>query len=121
MLEYGLIVQFGVRGLELGLYPPQSFRRCIGVLVQDGDRVYAGDRLCEGPVNPHDILRISGEYAVQRYLVDEIQDVYRLQGVSISDKHIEIIVRQMLQKVRIVSPGDTQFLEGDVVERPRVV
>jgi DNA-directed RNA polymerase subunit beta' len=68
-------------------------------------------------MNPHDILRIKGTSAVQEYLVNEIQDVYRLQGVKINDKHIEVIVRQMLQKVRVVSPGDTKFLEEDLVDR----
>ncbi|PLX30339.1 MAG: DNA-directed RNA polymerase subunit beta' [Ignavibacteria bacterium] len=91
------------------------------VLVQVNDVVKAGERLTDGSINPHDILSIKGAGAVQEYLVNEIQEVYRMQGVRINDKHIEIIVRQMLQKVRIVSPGDTQFLEGDVVERPRVI
>jgi DNA-directed RNA polymerase subunit beta' len=73
--------------------------------------------LSEGPVNPHDILRIKGPRAVQEYLLNEIQEVYRLQGVRISDKHIGVIVRQMLQKVRIVDPGNTEFLEGEHVDR----
>ncbi len=87
--------------------------------VHDGDRVYAGDRLCEGSIDPHDILRISGVMAVQEYLVNEIQEVYRLQGVKINDKHIETIVRQMLQKVRVTRSGDTNFLEGEQVDRNR--
>ena len=77
----------------------------------------AGEKITDGPMNPHDILRIKGTSAVQEYLVNEIQDVYRLQGVKINDKHIEVIVRQMLQKVRVVSPGDTKFLEEDLVDR----
>jgi DNA-directed RNA polymerase subunit beta' len=85
--------------------------------VHEGDRVRAGDRLSEGPVNPHDVLRIKGPRAVQDYLLNEIQEVYRLQGVRISDKHIGVIVRQMLQKVRIVDPGKTEFLEGEHVDR----
>ncbi len=85
--------------------------------VQEGDHVKAGDRLTEGPVNPHDILKIKGIQAVQEYLVNEIQEVYRLQGVRIDDKHIEVIVRQMLQKVRIEDPGDTNFLEGEQVDK----
>jgi DNA-directed RNA polymerase subunit beta' len=85
--------------------------------VHEGDRVRAGDRLTEGPVNPHDILRIKGPRAVQEYLVNEIQEVYRLQGVKINDKHIGVIVRQMLQKVRVVDPGDTDFLEGEAVDK----
>jgi len=85
--------------------------------VHDGDRVKAGDRLSEGPIDPHDILRIKGEMAVQKYLLEEIQAVYRLQGVTINDKHIEVIVSQMLRKVRIEKGGDTEFLEGDDVDR----
>jgi DNA-directed RNA polymerase subunit beta' len=85
--------------------------------VHEGDHVRAGDRLSEGPINPHDILRIKGPRAVQEYLLNEIQEVYRLQGVKINDKHIGVIVRQMLQKVRITDPGDTEFLEGDNVDR----
>jgi DNA-directed RNA polymerase subunit beta' len=71
--------------------------------VHEGDRVRAGDRLSEGPVNPHDILRIKGPRAVQEYLLNEVQEVYRLQGVKINDKHIGVIVKQMLQKVRVSS------------------
>ena len=80
--------------------------------VHPGDRVRSGDKLCDGPIDPHDILHISGDAAVQNYLVDEIQAVYRLQGVTISDKHIECIVRQMMKKVKIVDPGETELLEG---------
>jgi len=85
--------------------------------VHEGDRVRAGDRLTECPVNPHDILLIKGPRAVQEYLLNEVQEVYRLQGVRISDKHIGVIVRQMLQKVRVTEPGDTDFLEGETVDR----
>ncbi len=85
--------------------------------VHEGDRVRAGDRLTEGPVNPHDILRIKGPRAVQEYLLNEVQEVYRLQGVKINDKHIGVIVRQMLQKVKTVEPGDTMFLEGENVDK----
>jgi len=87
--------------------------------VHNGDNVRAGERLCEGPINPHDILRIKGPNDVQEYLVNEIQEVYRLQGVKINDKHIEVIVRQMLQKVKIEEVGDTGFLEGDQVDKIR--
>ena len=87
------------------------------VLVQEGDEIPAGEKITDGPINPHDILKIKGTSAVQEYLVNEIQDVYRLQGVKINDKHIEVIVKQMLQKIKIVSPGDTKFLEEDVVDR----
>src|SRR4029078_2683423 len=85
--------------------------------VHEGDRVRAGDRLSEGPVNPHDILRIKGPRAVQEYLLNEVQEVYRLQGVKINDKHIGVIVRQMLQKVRVLESGDTSFLEGEHVDK----
>lgn len=90
-------------------------------LVQDGDFVRAGDRITDGDINPHDILRIKGPNAVQEYLVNEIQEVYRMQGVKINDKHIEIIVRQMLQKYRITDPGDSRFLENDYVDRIRII
>ncbi len=85
--------------------------------VHEGDLVRAGDRLSEGPVNPHDILRVRGPRQVQEYLLNEIQEVYRLQGVRINDKHIAVIVSQMLQKVRITDPGGTEFLEGEHVDR----
>ena len=87
------------------------------LLVFDGDHVVAGERLTEGSVNPHDILKINGIHSVQEYLLNEIQEVYRLQGVKINDKHIEVIVRQMLQKVQIVDPGDTSFLQGSQVDK----
>ncbi|GIV45443.1 MAG: hypothetical protein KatS3mg036_0261 [Ignavibacterium sp.] len=87
------------------------------VLVQNGDVVKAGDKLTDGDLDPHDILRIKGPNAVQEFLVNEIQEVYRLQGVKINDKHIEIIVKQMLQKVKILDPGDTKFLENDLVDK----
>ncbi len=87
------------------------------IIVLDGDYIQAGDRLCEGPVSPKDILRIKGEREVQEYLVNEIQEVYRLQGVRINDKHIETIVRQMMQKVQVENPGDTQHLHQDRVNK----
>ena len=89
------------------------------LLVHNGDRVRAGDPLTEGPLVPHDILRINGEEAVQKYLVRQVQDVYRSQNVGIDDKHIEIIVSQMMRKVRIEDPGDTEFLPGSVVDKFR--
>jgi DNA-directed RNA polymerase subunit beta' len=85
--------------------------------VHRGDRVRAGEPLVEGPLVPHDILRISGEDALQSYLLREVQNVYRSQNVSIDDKHIEIIVSQMLRKVRIDDPGDSSLLPGFVVDR----
>ncbi len=87
------------------------------IRIEKGARVKAGDQLTEGHVNPQDILRIKGREAAQRYLVDEIQKVYRSQGVNINDKHIEVIARRMLQKVRVDSPGDTDLLPGDLVDR----
>jgi DNA-directed RNA polymerase subunit beta' len=87
------------------------------ILVQDGDFVKAGTPLSDGQVAPSDILSIKGPFAVQEYVVNEIQEVYRLQGVRINDKHIEVIVRQMMRKVEIVDPGDTRFLEGDLEDR----
>jgi DNA-directed RNA polymerase subunit beta' len=87
------------------------------LIVQDGDKVKAGDKLTDGLVNPHDILKVEGEEAVQCYLVDEVQDVYRKQGERINDKHIEVIVRQMLNKAQIKDPGDTEFLEEDEVDK----
>jgi DNA-directed RNA polymerase subunit beta' len=89
------------------------------LMVHDGDFIRAGERLCEGSIDPHDILKILGVYAVQSYLVNEIQEVYRLQGVKINDKHIEIIVRQMLQKVEVGHSGDTNFLEGEKVDKSK--
>jgi DNA-directed RNA polymerase subunit beta' len=88
--------------------------------VHEGDRVKAGDRLSEGSIDPHDILRIRGENAVQQYMLDEIQAVYRLQGVTINDKHVEVIVAQMLRKVRVEKSGDTEFLEGDDVDKKKL-
>jgi len=87
--------------------------------VQDGDVVKAGEPLMDGPLNPHDILRVMGMERLQEYLVNEIQEVYRLQGVNINDKHIEVIVRQMLRWVKIKEVGDTEFLLEEQVDRFR--
>jgi DNA-directed RNA polymerase subunit beta' len=87
------------------------------VNVHEGDWVRAGEPLMDGSANPHDILDVLGPNELQKYLVDEVQDVYRLQGVTINDKHIEIIVRQMLRKIRIEDPGDTEFLPGSQVSK----
>ena len=99
--------------------PGQLYEIAAGkhLRVHAGDWVRAGDRLSEGPVNPHDILRIKGPRAVQEYLLNEVQEVYRLQGVKINDKHIGVIVRQMLQKVRVLESGETEFLEGEHVDK----
>ena len=87
------------------------------ILAQDGDFVKAGSPLSDGQIAPIDILAIKGPFAVQEYVVNEIQEVYRLQGVKINDKHIEVIVRQMMRKLNIVDPGDTKFLEDDLVDK----
>ena len=85
--------------------------------MQEGDYVQKGDLLMDGNPVPHDILNVLGVEALADYLINEIQEVYRLQGVKINDKHIEVIVRQMLQKVEITDPGDTTFLAGEQVDR----
>ena len=87
------------------------------IIVFRGDTVKKGQQLTEGPVVPHEILEVCGPQDLQEYLVNDVQEVYRLQGVEINDKHIEIIVRQMLRKVRIVDPGDTRFLWGDQIDK----
>ena len=87
------------------------------LILRTGDVIKAGDPITDGPLNPQDILRILGREAVQQYLQVEVQKVYRSQGVNINDKHIEVIVRQMLRKVRVESSGDTDMLPGELVER----
>jgi DNA-directed RNA polymerase subunit beta' len=87
--------------------------------VQEGERVRAGEPLMDGPIDPHDILKVRGEKELQRYLVDEIQEVYRLQGVNINDKHIEVVVRQMMRWVKVEDVGDTEFLIDEVVDKFR--
>ena len=86
------------------------------IKIQDGTYLDAGDELTEGSVNPHDILKIKGVRAVQDYMIQEVQRVYRLQGVEINDKHIEVIVRQMLKKIRVENNGDTDLLPGTMVD-----
>jgi DNA-directed RNA polymerase subunit beta' len=123
-------VQMGgvVKGLRKVLIVPDeagaeqreySIPRGVHVNVQEGERVKAGDPLMDGPRNPHDILAVLGEKELQKYLVNEIQEVYRLQGVNINDKHIEVIARQMMRWVKIEDVGDTEFLVDDVVDRFR--
>jgi len=90
------------------------------VIVVEGDYVRTGEPLTDGSANPHDILRVKGVNELQKFLVDEVQEVYRLQGVKINDKHIEVITRQMLRKVKIVDPGDSHFLVGEAVSRPQL-
>jgi DNA-directed RNA polymerase subunit beta' len=96
-----------------------SVPRSIHVNVQEGERVEAGDPLIDGPINPHDILQVLGEKELQRYLVDKIQEVYRSQSVQINDKHIEVIVRQMMRSVKIEEVGDTEFLVDEQVDKWR--
>ena len=91
------------------------------VLVHDGQVVQKGEEIVDGPADPHDILRLLGIEALARYIVDEVQDVYRLQGVKINDKHIEVIVRQMLRRVIVANPGDTLFIPGEQVERSELL
>ena len=91
------------------------------VMVHDGQVVNKGEMIVDGPADPHDILRLQGMEALARYIIDEVQDVYRLQGVKINDKHIEVIVRQMLRRVSIVDPGETRFIIGEQVERAEVL
>lgn len=87
------------------------------IRVKEGQYVKAGEQLTEGSINPHDILAVNGEQAVQNYLIQEVQRTYRMQGVDINDKHVEVIVRQMMRKVRINDPGSTDLLSGAVVDR----
>jgi DNA-directed RNA polymerase subunit beta' len=91
------------------------------VLVHDGQVVNKGEMIVDGPADPHDILRLLGIEALARYIVDEVQDVYRLQGVKINDKHIEVIVRQMLRRVQVTEPGDAPFITGEQVERSEML
>ena len=86
------------------------------VSVFEGESIQKGEKIADGAPDPHEILRLLGVDALANYIVNEIQDVYRLQGVKINDKHIEVIVRQMLRKVIIVSPGDTRFLAGEQID-----
>ena len=87
------------------------------IRVKEGDYVHAGDRLTEGSINPHDILAVSGPLAVQNYLIQEVQRTYRMQGVDINDKHVEVIVRQMMRKVKVEDAGDTYLLAGAIIDR----
>jgi DNA-directed RNA polymerase subunit beta' len=91
------------------------------VMAHDGQVVNKGEMIVDGPADPHDILRLLGVEALARYIIDEVQDVYRLQGVKINDKHIEVIVRQMLRRVHIVDAGDSEFIQGEQVERSEVL
>ncbi len=90
-------------------------------MAHDGQVVNKGEMIVDGPADPHDILRLLGVEALARYICNEVQDVYRLQGVKINDKHIEVIVRQMLRRVHIVDAGDTRFITGEQLERAEVL
>ncbi len=120
VVHFGEIVR-GMRKIHVrsdnGGEREYSIPRGTHVNVREGDRVSAGEPLMDGPSDPHDILQVLGAKEVQKYLVDEVQQVYRLQGVSINDKHIEVIVRQMLRRVKISDPGDTLFLLDEYVDR----
>src|SRR5438094_1259646 len=96
-----------------------SVPRGVHINVQEGERVRAGELLMDGPLNPHDILAVLGEKELQSYMVNEIQEVYRLQGVTISDKHIEVIVRQMMRWVKVEDVGDTSFLLEQQIDKFR--
>jgi DNA-directed RNA polymerase subunit beta' len=91
------------------------------LLVHDGQVVNKGEMIVDGPVDPHDLLRLLGVEELARYIIDEVQDVYRLQGVKINDKHIEVIVRQMLRRIEVDDPGDTPFIQGEQVERAELL
>ena len=121
------IVEFGpeVRGNRKIIVKPEDEREPVVytvpkgryVIVNEGDYVRAGDPIMDGSSNPHDILRVLGVKSLANYIVDEIQEVYRLQGVKIDDKHIEVIVSQMLKKVMVTDPGDSDWVEGDLVTK----
>ncbi|MBY0357677.1 MAG: DNA-directed RNA polymerase subunit beta'' [Candidatus Obscuribacterales bacterium] len=107
-----LVVAYG-EGSEEEISIPAG----LNIIVEDGEEITVGKALTDGPPNPHDIVRLLGIEAAQKYLVDEVQSVYRSQGVEIADKHIEVIVRQMTRKVRVEEPGDTILLPGELLER----
>ncbi len=96
-----------------------SLPRGVHINVQEGEKVKAGEPLMDGPRNPHDILDVLGEKELQKYLVNEIQEVYRLQGVNINDKHLEVVVRQMMRWVKVEDIGDTEFLPDEAVDKFR--
>ena len=108
-----VIVRDEETGVEEAYPVPFGYR----MKVQDGDVLKKGDPLTEGSINPHDVLAANGEEAVQNYIISEVQKVYRLQGVDINDKHIEVIVRQMMRKVRVTEPGDSYLLPGSVIDK----
>jgi DNA-directed RNA polymerase subunit beta' len=122
IIKYGEISK-GMRKISIvaddGEQRDYSIARGVHINVQEGERVRSGDPLMDGPRNPHDILSVLGEKELQKYLVNEIQEVYRLQGVNINDKHLEVISRQMMRWVKIDDIGDTEFLPEEVVDKFR--
>jgi len=120
MVKYGEVTK-GQRKIFVigddGEQREYSLPRGVHINVQEGERVKAGEPLMDGPRNPHDILDVLGEKELQKYLVNEIQEVYRLQGVNINDKHLEVIARQMMRWVKVEDIGDTEFLPEEVVDR----
>ncbi|MGH9322134.1 MAG: DNA-directed RNA polymerase subunit beta' [Vicinamibacteria bacterium] len=120
VIQYGGIAK-GMRKISVVSDPGEvreyALPRGVHINVQEGERVKAGEPLMDGPINPHDILNVLGENALQEYLVNEIQEVYRLQGVLINDKHIEVIVRQMMRWVKVEEVGDTELLIDETVDR----
>ncbi|MGH9388389.1 MAG: DNA-directed RNA polymerase subunit beta', partial [Vicinamibacteria bacterium] len=120
IIQYGGIAK-GMRKISVISDPGEvreyALPRGVHINVQEGERVKAGEPLMDGPINPHDILNVLGENALQEYLVNEIQEVYRLQGVLINDKHIEVIVRQMMRWVKVEEVGDTELLIDETVDR----
>jgi DNA-directed RNA polymerase subunit beta' len=120
IIKYGEIAK-GMRKITItaddGEQKEYSIPRGVHINVQEGERVKAGDPLMDGPRNPHDILAVLGEKELQKYLVNEIQEVYRLQGVNINDKHLEVISRQMMRWVKVDDIGDTEFLPEEVVDK----
>ena len=111
------LVQVSVRNEETDLVREYLIPQGKHLVVYEGDRVGVGEAITDGAINPHDVLRVKGIKEVQEFLVNAIQEVYRLQGVSISDRHIECIVRQMLENVKIATSGDTSFLKGEIINR----
>ena len=120
IVKYGEIAK-GMRKIYIigddGEQKEYAIPRGVHINVQEGERVQAGDPLMDGPRNPHDILAVLGEKELQKYLVNEIQEVYRLQGVNINDKHLEVISRQMMRWVKVDDIGDTEFLPEEVVDK----
>ena len=120
IIKYGEVSK-GMRKVSIvaddGQQIDYSIPRGTHVNVQEGERVRSGDPLMDGPRNPHDILHVLGEKELQKYLVNEIQEVYRLQGVNINDKHLEVISRQMMRWVKVEDIGDTEFLPEEVVDK----